>query len=106
VAVNGEVPQVNSEVPREPDTVAAGAAPDQEAPSAADDDTGARTPYFMPRRLGATAPHDCSNWSLDYRDDHEQANVADNDQPIRRLEDESLVPQLNLLLDAGRRVAL
>jgi hypothetical protein len=104
--VNGEVSQINDTVFPMGDAVQSDKERKKQELSPADDETGARTPYFMPRRLGATAPHDCSNWSLDYRDGQEQPTQTGNDQPIRRLEDESLVPQLNLLLDAGRRVAL
>jgi hypothetical protein len=104
--MNEEVPQINGKVPLTSAAEPADEKHGQQVASTGDEDTGARTPYFMPRRLGATAPHDCSNWSLDYRDGQEQPNPADPEQPIRTLEDENLVPQLNLLLDAGRRVAL
>lgn len=70
---------------------------------------GPRSPYFSPRRLGATAPHDCRLWSLDLRDgrigEGDDDTVLGN-EPVRRLEDPDLLDQLELLLDAGLRVSL
>jgi hypothetical protein len=62
-----------------------------------------RSPYFEPRRLGATAPGDCRVWSLDTQDGGPEA-TPDPGQPLRRLEDPDLLPQLTLLLNAGLRV--
>jgi hypothetical protein len=65
----------------------------------------ARSPYFAPRRLGATAPHDCSIWSVDYRDVGDTpANPTRTLTDVRLLEDETLTDQLQILMDAGMRV--
>lgn len=58
--------------------------------------------YFMPRGLGATAPHDCATWDVDYR-----ASCDDGDEPLdrRRLDDEDITEQIERLLDAGRGFA-
>jgi hypothetical protein len=66
----------------------------------------ARTPFFTPRRLGATAPHDCSIWSVDYRDVGDSATGAPPADDTRRLEDESLTEQLQTLMDAGLQVQI
>jgi hypothetical protein len=64
----------------------------------------ARSPYFAPRRLGATAPHDCFIWSVDHRDvgDLQAAGIGPSN--IRRLEDETFTDQLQILMEAGLRV--
>jgi hypothetical protein len=78
---------------------------DEQPPAAGEQ--SARSPYFTPRRLGATAPHDCEIWRLDFREGmpaDSAAARAEADEPIRRLEDEGLLDELGLLLDAGLRV--
>jgi hypothetical protein len=66
-----------------------------------------RSPYFSPRRLGATAPHDCTIWSVDYREQRETSSGSAAARPdIRRLEDENLTSQLRLLMNAGLRVRI
>ena len=59
-------------------------------------------PYFAPRSLGATAPHDCTIWAVDLRepDDTEQGSA------VRRLDDPSLESTLDDLLQAGLKVRL
>jgi hypothetical protein len=76
----------------------------REQPPAGQD--SARSPYFTPRRLGATAPHDCKIWRLDFREGKPGSAAArvEAGEPIRRLEDEGLLDELELLLDAGLRV--
>lgn len=65
----------------------------------------ARSPYFTPRRLGATAPHDCSIWSVDYREESDPTpSGMPGPQGLRRLEDENLTEQLEILMNAGLRV--
>lgn len=65
------------------------------------------TLFFTPRRLGATAPHDCSIWSVDYRDVGgpvpSESTAPEN---TRRLGDESLTEQLKTLMDAGLQVQI
>jgi hypothetical protein len=66
-----------------------------------------RSPYFSPRRLGATAPHDCTIWSVDYREQRQPDSEPTVQQTgIRRLEDENLTSQLQLLMNAGLRVRI
>jgi hypothetical protein len=67
-------------------------------------DEEARSPYFAPRRLGATAPHDCSIWSVDHRDVGDPQTGGRVPADIRRLEDETLTDQLQMLMEAGLRV--
>jgi hypothetical protein len=57
----------------------------------------AQFPAFDARQLGATAPHDCSIWSADYRDKGDGESPED----VRRLTDPGVPDQLDLLLQAG-----
>jgi hypothetical protein len=63
--------------------------------------------FFTPRRLGATAPHDCSIWSVDYRDGGDPSSEGQmSGEDTRRLDDESLTEQLETLMVAGLQVKL
>lgn len=64
----------------------------------------ARSPYFTPRRLGATAPHDCSIWSVDYRETSDSPAAGTLPDRIRRIEDPNLASQLKILMNAGMGV--
>jgi hypothetical protein len=67
----------------------------------------ARTLFFTPRRLGATAPHNCSIWSVDYRDDGDtECDGSASPPDTRRLEDESFTEELRTLMDAGLQVRI
>jgi hypothetical protein len=66
----------------------------------------ARYPYFAPRRLGATAPHDCSIWRVDYRDTRDARSSRGFDSAeLRTLEDPETLAELKQLLEAGLSVA-
>jgi hypothetical protein len=65
----------------------------------------ARYPYFAPRRLGATAPHDCRIWRVDYRDTPSARSAPEFDPAeLRTLDDPSTLSGLKHLLDAGLSV--
>jgi hypothetical protein len=79
--------------------------PDDNVGTVPEQDAGAL--FFTPRRLGATAPHDCSIWSVDYRDGgdpHYEDQTPGED--TRSLGDESLTAQLETLMVAGLQVKL
>jgi hypothetical protein len=82
------------------------APPDDEAVvSAFEEEAGSL--FFTPRRLGATAPHDCSIWSVDYRDGGDSFSEGQmSGDDTRRLDDESLTEQLQTLMVAGLQVKL
>lgn len=63
--------------------------------------------YFAPRRLGATAPHSCMSWAVDYRandDDAASKGEGAGADAVRHIGDDGLVEQINRLLNAGLRV--
>ena len=62
----------------------------------------AQVPYFSARRLGATAAHDCSHWRVDFRAGRDAREPSD----LRRIDDNDIVDQLNLLNAAGLRAKL
>lgn len=65
----------------------------------------ATTSYFAPHRLGATAPHDCSIWRVDFRDSGELRQASDGSRSdLRQLDDSDMPAQLGHLLEAGLRV--
>lgn len=71
----------------------------------------ARIPYFAPRRLGATASHDSSLWRVDFRKDKAEAGLEGGSPGsktgrVRKLGDENLQSQIELLLKAARRARL
>jgi hypothetical protein len=82
------------------------APPDDEAAvSVFEEDAGSL--FFTPRLLGATAPHDCSIWSVDYRDGGDPSPEGQmTEEDTRRLDDESLTEQLQTLMVAGLQVKL
>jgi hypothetical protein len=61
--------------------------------------------YFAPRRLGATAPHSCTIWDVDYRAPSD-ASAKHDDRPseMRHIGDAGLTTQIDRLLKAGLRV--
>jgi hypothetical protein len=79
--------------------------PDQDVGKVPEQDAG--TLFFSPRRLGATAPHDCSIWSVDYRDGGDPSGERQTSGgDTRSLGDESLTAQLETLMVAGLQVKI
>ena len=67
-----------------------------------------RSPYFVPRRLGATAPHDCMLWTVDYREtgsaSQEPPSGTAEGESLRTFEDADLPDRLGSIIDAGLTV--
>lgn len=61
-------------------------------------------PDFAPRRLGATAPHDCRIYAPDYRDDDPELAEEQPDVAKRQLGTEESIEAISMLHLAGLSV--